>query len=321
MRVPYRLATDAILSADSVVLAGHENADGDSLGCVLALTLAIRALGKRAVPLSTDGVPEIYRWMPGQEDIRPTTDERGFDLAIVCDTSAYARLGAAAEPMRSARVSMRLDHHGDQGDPFDIACVNSKAAATGEMAYQLIRRLGVPITRDMAECLLCAIVTDTGSFRFMNTSPSTLQVSADLMRRGACPAYISELVFESRSPASVRLLARALSSLQFAHEQQVAWVRLTAADFAETGADDADSEGVVNHARSMRGVRVGMLFREAGERGVRVSLRSRDGVDVAAVARRFGGGGHVMAAGCTVHMGLAAAEAAVLAAVEAQLSR
>src|SRR5207237_6865785 len=136
---------------------------------------------------SHDGVPDIYRWMPGQEWVKQETDERGFDLAIVCDTGTADRIGRARPAIESARLTIDIDHHLAEGTFGQIRVVNAQVAATGELVFALLKQLGVEIDKAIADCLMCAVVTDTGSFRYMNVTPSTFRIGGDLMRAGACP--------------------------------------------------------------------------------------------------------------------------------------
>lgn len=309
-------AAEALLRAERVVLASHVNPDGDTLGSSLALALALRAMGKEAVPLSSDGVPEILRWLPGQQWVQRETDARDFDLAVVCDTGTLDRVGKARPAIESAPASICVDHHVAEGTFGQIRVVDSRAAATGELVYALLRAMQVPMTRDIANCLLCALITDTGSFRFMNVTPTTFRIAGALMRFGAYPSSISELVFENRSLASVKLLGRALDSLKTANRGRIAWAHVRARDFQELGATDEDTEGIVNHVRAVNTAVVAALFREVPGHRIRVSLRARDGFDVNRVARAFGGGGHKLAAGCHHDPPLEAAEADLLAEIE-----
>jgi phosphoesterase RecJ-like protein len=312
-------AAEAIRSANRIVLAGHINPDGDTLGSNLALTHALRAMGKTAIPLSHDGVPDIYRWMPGQEWVLRDTEERDFDLAIVCDTGTADRIGRARAAIESAPASINIDHHVAEGEFGQIRVVNTKASATGELIFALLQELGAEITPEIAQCLMCAIVTDTGSFKYMNVTPTTFHIAGELMSAGASPAVISELVFENRTYGSVKLLGRALDSLQMAADGQVAWAHVRAEDFQELNTTDEETEGIVNHVRAIKTAQVGVLFREIPGKKVRISLRSRDGYDVNKVARVFGGGGHHLAAGCSMDPPLAEAEKLVIAEVIRQL--
>lgn len=298
------------------MITGHVTPDGDSLGCVLALTHALRAIGKEVTPLSVDGVPEIYRWLPGADQL--AADAEGpFDLAILCDAATPDRVGDVGRLARSAADTVVIDHHASESEFGRVRVVNPRAAATGEMVYSLLRHMRLPFTKDIADCLLCAIVTDTGSFRFMNVTAATFRVSAALMHYGACPACISELVFETRSLPSLKLLGRALDALQVTRDGRISWTVITAKDFAELGATDEDTEGIVTHVRAVRGTDVGVLLRELPDGKVRVSLRSRRDTDVSVIAERFGGGGHVAAAGCTLETSLNEAVTSILGALNA----
>ncbi len=298
------------------MVAGHVTPDGDSLGCTLALTHALRGLGKSVTPMAVDGVPEIYRWLPGADQI--TTSAPGpFDLAIVVDAATPDRIGDIGKLAKSASDTVVIDHHVSESEFGRVRVVNPKASATGEIVYSLLRLMRLPFSKDIADCLLCAIVTDTGSFRFMNVKAATFRVSAALMRYGACPACISELVFETRSLASLKLLGRALDALQVTQDGRISWTVITARDFAELGATDEDTEGIVTHVRAVRGTDIGILLRELPGGDVRVSLRSRRDTDVSVIAERFGGGGHVSAAGCTLKTDLQDAVSKILGALHA----
>ncbi|HSV74823.1 MAG TPA: bifunctional oligoribonuclease/PAP phosphatase NrnA [Chthonomonadales bacterium] len=316
MKETLRRTVDAIQAARSVVVAGHVSPDGDTIGCTLALVHACRQLGKDAVGLSHHGVPVIYRWMPGQDALQPSTPRRDFDLGIIVDTGSVDRVGdGPRHAIESARQTLCIDHHATEGRFGDIRLVDPQAAATGELVYRLVRALPVRVDKDIADCLMCAIITDTGSFRFINVTPGTFRTSAALMRCGARPAAISELVFENRSFASLKLLGRTLDLLQVGYGGAVAWSVLGADVFRSLGATDEDTEGIVNHVRALRGTQVGLFFREVPGEQVRISLRSREGYDVQRVAAAFGGGGHTLAAGCSVDPPLDTAIQRVLAEV------
>lgn len=315
----FERAAQAIQSANSIVLASHVNPDGDTLGSCLALAHALKAAGKTVTLLSHDGVPDILKWMPGQEWVERETPARDFDLAVVCDTGTVERIGRAKPAVEAARQTLTIDHHAAEGEFGEIRIVDSTAAATGELVFTLLTAMGLPLTKPIAQCLLCALVTDTGSFRYMNVTPRTFEIASELMRCGACPAEIAELVFDCRSYASLRLLGRALDSLQTRMEGRIAWAHIRASDFAELGATDEETEGIVTHVRAVRTAQVGAFFREIPRKQVRISLRARDGFDVNRVANVFGGGGHRLAAGCSMPPPLEEAERAVLAEIERQM--
>ena len=309
-------AADAIRGSKSIILACHVNPDGDALGSMLGLALSLIPLSKDVVCLSEDGVPDILRFLPGSDLIRRTTDVPAFDLALVLDSGELARVGETIRPLLTrARTVVDIDHHVTAGAFGDVRVLDSGAASTAEIVYALLETLAVPITPDVATCLFTGIITDTGSFRFQNVTPNTLRVAAKLLEAGAPPAYVSENVFENRTFSATRLLGHALSSLTQTPDGRVLWAHITCEDFLALGATDQDTEGVVSYVRGVRNAEVGILFREMGGGKVRVSLRSRETVNVAEVAAQFGGGGHRMASGCTVEAPLAEAERAVVEAV------
>lgn len=300
MKLLYQTVAEAICDAQRVVLAGHVNPDGDTLGSVLALTHLLRALGKDVVALSADGVPDIYRWMPGAEWVQTGTDRRDFDLAIVCDAGALERVGSSVIPViESATRVIDIDHHVADGPFGDIRLLDSRAAATAELIFELALALD-PITKEMADCMMVGIITDTGSFRFPNTTPRTFQIAARLQRYGAQPSEIFELVYENKSFASLKLLGRALDNLQVSEDGRISWAVVTASDMESVNATDADTEGIVTHVCAVKTAMVGILFREIPGGKVRISLRAREGADVNKIANVFGGGGHKLAAGCSL---------------------
>ena len=311
-------AAAAIHQSQTIVMACHVNPDGDALGSLLGLALALIPLGKTLTCLSEDGVPDILRFLPAADLIQRATDIAEFDLALVVDSGDLPRVGKTIQPIIGrARQVVDIDHHAATGAFGDIRVLDARAASTAEIVYALLLALQVPITPEIATCLFTGIITDTGSFRFQNVTPNTLQVAAALLEAGAPPAFISENVFENRTFAATRLLGYALSSLKQMPGGRIVWASITASDFAELGATDQDTEGIVSYVRGVRDAEVGILFREMSGGGIRVSLRSRETVNVAAVAEKFGGGGHRMASGCTVNLPLADAESAVIEAVQA----
>jgi phosphoesterase RecJ-like protein len=319
MRLPYREAVEAICSAKRIMLAAHVNPDGDTLGCVLALTHALRMLGKDVMPFSAHGVPDIYDWMPGIELLQTTSDRRDFDLAIICDAGALNRIGSDVQLVAVSAPSMiNIDHHLSDSPFGDVQIVDARAAATAELVYHLLRSLQAAchkqlLTKDAAVCLMTGIITDTGSFRFLNVTPHTFALAAHLQRLGADPAPIAEQVFENRSYAALQLLGLAITGMKVSADGQIAWAAISYDDFQRIGAVDADTEGIVSNIRSIKGVQLGMLFREVKPGSVRVSLRSREGCDVTRIARVFGGGGHKLASGCSLNESLSEAVSTVVA--------
>lgn len=294
-------AASVIMEGKNFLIMGHVNPDGDSLGCMCALGLALRSLGKSAEMVSPDGVPELYKFLPGSTRIlKEVPPNWMFDAAIIVDCEGLDRLGNMAEILESCCNILEIDHH-PGGKRGSASClVDSSAASCGEILFEFLREIGVEITPDIADCLLTAIVTDTGSFRFSNVKSSTLHAAASLLEAGSSISKIAHKVYETRSLASVRLLGSVLSTLRTTANGRIAYASITRDQMALSQAVEAEAEGIVNYVRSVRGAKVGMLFREEENGNTRVSLRSKDGTDISQIARMFGGGGHKAAAGCTV---------------------
>lgn len=302
----------------------HVMPDGDTIGSALALSAGLRSLGKSTAVFSADGVPKAYSFLPGAEEIVTSASagvgpvrEGGsaalFEAAVFVDCTQAERAGGVLEVVGPSTVIVNLDHHITNSGFGHHRWLDPGAAATGEMVYWVLRALGAQIGADMATCLYVAILSDTGRFSYDNTGPGALRVCADLIERGARPYAIAEELYESKSLASLRLLALALSTLAVSEDGRVAWLEVTRDMLREAGATDDETEGIVNFSRTIKGVKVGLLFRETVDGKVRVAFRSRSEVDVSKIALKFGGGGHPTAAGCAVRGALEEVKKSILA--------
>lgn len=289
---------------DSFILLEHQKPDGDCVGSGLALVQALRALGKQALLVSDDPHPALYDFLPG----RQFHSRAGFlkvedyspQVAIFLDCTDPERAGKGLE-FAQGKLWVNIDHHVSNSRFGAINLVNSEAAATGELIYDVLNALEAPIDKDIAVCLYVAIITDTGGFRYQNTAKRTHLLAADLLDRGVNGPEVFERVFDTRTVSSVVLLARALRTLQLYHEGKVASVCLTQEMIRLSGASSDETEGIIGYPRSISGVEVSLFFKEADEAGsIHVSFRSRSAVDVAAVAKSLGGGGHPRAAGALI---------------------
>lgn len=312
-------AATAIRTANSLVLACHVRPDADALGSLLGLKLGLEKLGKQVTALSADGVPSLYRFLPGWETVEQHAHGQ-WDLGIGIDCDGSDRIGPVERTVLEQPLVIDIDHHTGP-DPFgQIQVVDRTAAASGELIYELLRTLDVEIDPDIAVNLLAAILTDTGSFRFSNVTPNVLRIAAELVEAGAHPAPIYEAVYGSRPFAASRLLGSLLSSLQCSADGKIVWASLQQADFIRFGVDTTATEGFVDQIRMVEGSEVAVFFREEPAGEVRVSLRSRGNFSVAAVAEEFDGGGHVPAAGCTLPGPVDSAIEQVIGAIEARMS-
>jgi len=316
-------AASAIRASSTIAIVCHVNPDGDALGSLLGLGLAIERgfPDKKVYMLAQDGVPEILKFLPESHRIQTTFDILGVELAIVVDSGDLARVGSSLYPAISAAATLLdVDHHVGAGAFGSVRLLDNRAAATAEIVFDLLGELNLEIDRDIATCLFTGVITDTGSFRFMNVTPRTLRVAASLIEAGASPALIAEQVFDNRPYRAVKLLGLTLSTLSNALDGRICWAVVSRDSFEKAQASDQDTEGFVNHIRSARGAEIGILFREAVPGKIRISIRSVETVNAAQIAAQFGGGGHKMAAGATFDGSLEDAVTALVSAASAALN-
>jgi bifunctional oligoribonuclease and PAP phosphatase NrnA len=297
---PHRLALSRLLEGHSFVLACHQRPDGDTLGSALAIAHVLRRYGKDVVVLSEDGVPEGYHFIPESETVLASTDRRDFDFGVLVDCEGVKRIGSAQDAILAAKSTACFDHHVPNGGFGEVRVIDPGASSTAELVTEFIEANEIEIDEILATQLMSGLVADTGAFRFANATPRTFDVAARLVECGAKPSVIAREVYESKSMRSMRLLGRALDSLQTDPSGRVVWATVSRQDMDDLGATDGDTESIVNLVRWVKGPEVAILFRETKPNSIRISLRSADGTDVDAIARVFGGGGHQAAAGCTV---------------------
>lgn len=292
-------AVKAIRKAKKIIVACHVNPDGDTLGCQLALGLSLLRLGKRVVLLSQDGVPTRFQFLQGSELIVSKSSETA-DLAIAVDCGSKAQLGNIAPIFFKAKTTIQIDHH-DFGEAFGkIQVMEEEASAVGEIVYELIRALRVEITPAIATCLLTSIIVDTGAFRFSNIRPKTFDVCSKLIRTGVDLQHLIEESYWKKSRSMARLSGYCLMNACFSDNGQIAWTTVYQKDFKRFKAQLSDVDAVADDLRAVEGVKIAACFRETDKKRFRVSLRSTYGINVANVARLFGGGGHHNSAGCSI---------------------
>lgn len=285
------------------LITSHVDPDGDNLGSQLALRSLLEDLGKEAEIIDPSPVPERYRFLLGWEKIGQANavprslERRPFEVVFVLDAGQWDRIENVAEFIPPLSLVVNLDHHESNPGFGSLALVEPEASSACELLYDLFVRLGRRPTRDQAVALYTGILTDTGGFRHPSTSPKTLTTAAALVEAGADPTWIWEQVWGQLKPERLLLLGEVLSSLSLSAEGQIATLSLSQTTWQRIGVKLEESEDFISHAMGIRGVRVAMFVREKGDGLIRVSLRSRDGVDVNRIAARFGGGGHPQAAG------------------------
>ena len=309
-----------------ICLTTHVNADGDGLGSEVALVHLLRERGVQVLVTNPTPVPPRFAFLfddiAGADASGHAVKElRRADAIIVLDIADLSRLGALADTVRDRGVPVAcIDHHVSPGTlPAGPRLVDPAAAATGELIYLLASEAGWPLSSAMARALYVALVTDTGGFRFSNTRPRTLRIAGDLLEAGVDAEQVYLDVYAGAPAGRPRLLAEVLQTLVVEEEIGLAWVTVPPGALERHGVDPDDLDGVVEHARSVRRVRLALLFREMSGHRIKVSLRSVGAVDVAELARRFGGGGHAKAAGVAMAGTLAEVQAVVLGAAREYL--
>ena len=319
---------------DNFIIATHINPDGDGLGSAIALSTALQKIGKKTILLCKDPVPNQYKFLPGQErvitfeSLQPSAFSLQPLILVDCndiDRIIDRRQNTEDRTQKTEQnslfsvlcslFSVVIDHHESERPFGDIRWVVPDSAATGLMIYHLIKELGIEISEEMAVNLYSAISVDTGNFRYENTTPEVLRVAADLTEAGARPHVIYRRLFESWSEGRFGLFMKVLNTLQ--KEDGIAIVQVTRRMFEETSTSPDDVEHFVEFPRIMKDVKVSVLFREIEDNCYKISLRSKDDINVARVAEAFGGGGHKNAAGCRIKADFETAKKEILVKVRA----
>jgi phosphoesterase RecJ-like protein len=287
-----------ILARRRWAITSHLRPDGDSICTSLALAFVLKRLGKVAHVVNKDKTPFPFNLFADNKFIRiGQIPARGYDGVLLLECADVARSG---QESLDGYFKINIDHHYSNDFYADINWVNPKAAAVGEMAFSLVERLGAGWTPRIANHLYCAIVSDTGSFQFSNTTAEALEVSSRLVRLGADPIKVSERLFSNYAPEKIRLLGRVLASLRMNPKGNIAVITMFRHDLSAFNHNEVDTEDITTLARSIKGVDVVLFFKEMEQpRTFRVSIRSKGQAHAASIAETFGGGGHAHAAGFT----------------------
>ncbi|HYE65048.1 MAG TPA: bifunctional oligoribonuclease/PAP phosphatase NrnA [Pyrinomonadaceae bacterium] len=300
-------------------ITSHVRPDGDSLGSSLGLYWLLRALDKEPEVIMRDPVPHAYRKLPGAASVRVTPAiDRPYDAVFVIECSDITRPGLVD---LEKQVVVNIDHHSTTALFGTINWIDSTASAVGEMIYNLCKAIGVRVTKEIAECVYTALLTDTGSFHYSNTTERTFKVASELVRAGVKPARIAQAVFSSYPWSKIELLGEVLSTARRDRSGRVAWMRQTLEMQERIGATDEDGDGFVNYPLQVAEVEAVALLKECAPGAYRVSLRSKGDINVARIAERFGGGGHRNAAGCTLEGDWDEAEATIVRLLQEEIER
>ncbi|HEX3797464.1 MAG TPA: bifunctional oligoribonuclease/PAP phosphatase NrnA [Verrucomicrobiae bacterium] len=301
-------------------VVGHVRPDGDCIGSQLGLTLALRDQGKKVTCWNEDRVPTKLAFLDPEKIVQKPSGLKDFDCVIATDCASFERLGAAGVNLGKRKLFINIDHHASNTRYADLNWISDKEPSSGEIIYRLLKVANWPITPAIADCLFTAVSTDTGSFQYPSTRPSTYNVAGELVKRGANLAKICDEVYQSYPLSRARLLQHVYNSFRLQHDDQIAYFWLKKADFLRTGAETDDSEGLIDHIRAIEPVIIACVFEELEPDMTRISLRSKsEKVNVNEIAALFGGGGHRAAAGARIPGPPLATQRRVLTAVKKAL--
>jgi phosphoesterase RecJ-like protein len=292
---------DVIRKSESFCIVGHVRPDGDCVGSQLGLALALKAENKKVTVWNEDKVPQKYAFLDPDHLFQKPKSGRKFDCVIATDCASFERLGIVGASVSDRNCFINIDHHASNTRYADLNWVSPHEPSTGELIFRLLKTAKWPITKPISDCLFTAVSTDTGSFQYPTTRPGTFHVGAELVTRGANLAKICDEVYQSYPLSRARLLKHVYTNFRLTHQNQIAYFWLKKSDFARTGAESADTEGLIDHIRAIEPVVIACVFEEIEPGFTRISLRSKtDKVNVNEIAALFGGGGHKAAAGARI---------------------
>lgn len=286
-----------ILGSDEILIACHVNPDGDCIGSMLALGAGLSSIGKKVSMLSRDGVPRKYKKLPGADKVIKNT-KKVFDLAITVDCNSRYILGSSFDAIKKAGYIIEIDHHPYRDSYGDLSFIDEDSASVGEMIHGILKYMGIKITKNIAKNILTSVIVETNSFRLPNVRPTTFTVCSELLALGVDYHDLSEMVYWSRSRNVAVLSGICMANMKFSEKGRLAWSFITRDEILSVKGRDADLDAVANDILAIDGVEISILFRETAGGKLRVSLRSKGGIDVASLALKFNGGGHYDSAGC-----------------------
>ena len=295
MQELFKSAWNKIKEAKNIVLASHINPDGDALGSSLSLYPILKRMGKNVKVFNvTKPLPMYLDFLPNFDKV---TDKlpNDIDLLISFDCGSFDRLGIEERP----KFLINIDHHISNTNYGDINIIDPKAASTSQVVYNMLKANNVEIDKDCAICIYTALVTDTGSFQYESVNENVFEMAADLVRCGVKPDFVAKMLFQRDRLSRLRLLAKAYDTIELSCDGKVAFVEVTKEMLEITGAIKDDTDTIVNSVRAIASVEVACMLRE-DEDGIKISLRSKNYADVSKIATKYGGGGHIRAAGATI---------------------
>ncbi|MCD6249259.1 MAG: bifunctional oligoribonuclease/PAP phosphatase NrnA [candidate division Zixibacteria bacterium] len=293
------------------LVVSHVDPDGDAIGTQLAFGHYLRDIGKEVLIVRDSIISSKYLFLPEVDsiiEIESLNNQNDFDVAVVLECPTPDRMGAVAQLISPNTRIINIDHHPANILEAEVSWVDTSLSSVGEMTFEFFQSVGYTICPEVATQLYTAILTDTGRFRYSCTGPRTLEIAGELVRSGADPREICDHVYFEMTPELVQLTGELLHDLEYRNDGRICFMTLTRDHLARTGVDPSDTEGLIDYTLYPRGVEIGALLRDIEPQLTKISLRSRPGIDVAVIAARFGGGGHVNAAGCHVELPIEAAK-------------
>lgn len=304
--------TSLIKASNVIIILPHIMADGDTLGSSMALHLALGKIGKKSFIVADEEIPKNLRFITDGHALISNTDHLSPDLVITVDCSDEDRLGQRKKYLQDIPNSINLDHHKTNTLFAKNNFVDYSAAATGEIIYSIIKHLGIIISKEIASSLYVAISTDTGSFKYDNTTTNTHIIISDLLNYGINLNDITTELYQNKSLLKVKLMAEAVNTLEFHYTGKLGIIIVNAKMIQKVGASQLDADGLVEVVRDIEGVEVGVLLKETSDLEIKVGFRAKHDVDVSSIAKHFGGGGHRKASGCTIYDSLSNARNSII---------
>jgi len=295
--------TKVVQTNNNFLITSHMNLDGDGIGSELAFYFILKKLNKNPIILNQDRLPKIYDFLPGSNKVRHLEDNcidpKSIDVGIVLDCSNIKRIGKTYEIFKNIKTIINIDHHNSNENYGDLNYIDSSASSVGEIIYEFINFIDSDLLDDkISTSLYTAIITDTGSFRYSNVSSKTFKVAADLTSYKIKPHLIADNIYNRNTYTGLKLLGKALLTLEVDSSNYFSWLTITRKMLNETKAKDEEIEGIIDIATTLNNIEISILFRETKENKIKVSFRSKGNFNVNKFAGKFKGGGHPNAAGC-----------------------
>ena len=290
----YKKIWNKILESDNIVLISHLNPDGDALGSSLSIFNILKKMGKNVSVVNMSNLPTYLDFLPNYDKVKNRLPKK-IDLMISFDCGSFDRLGIEEKPS----FLINIDHHISNTNYGEINLIEENAASTSQVVFNILEANGVEIDKESAICIYTALITDTGNFQYESVTSEVFRVASELVKAGVKPEYISKMLYERDKLSRLRFLAKALDKLEIFADGKIGLIEITNEMLQSTGADKDDTEGVVNMIRKLKSVEVAVMLREEENGDIKMSLRSKNYVDVSKIAIKYGGGGHIRASGAT----------------------